>query len=471
MTEESEKISLSAWFILVTLSCLGLIAMFAETMILPAIPAFIEDFDISYNTASWILSAYLISGAVATPIAGKFSDMYGRKKILLIVLAIYSVGVLAGGFVDSFIPMLAARAAQGIGIAMFPIAFGIIRETLPERKLAIGQSIFSATFPIGATLGLLAGATIIENYGWHATFFTVFPVAMILGLFILKFIKIQELRNKVDVQSIDVKGSFFLAATIISFLAGISLLQNSSERVISVILFLFSVISLLVFIKIEKSADSPLIDLKLLTNKTLLFGILILLIVGLCTFMVYQTIPILIQSPQPLGFGGTEFSTASIQLPFMIVFLIGNISAGFMLNKIGNKRLTLIGTIIGTVGFFAILSFHSTELMITVTLAIIAGGLSLAFIGGFNIVLVSTPIKFAGIALGMTLLLNLVGQSIGPSLSGMFQEMYRATIETQESYPTPEAYNMIFLTAFLISLASVIFSISLNRDKKLKLES
>ena len=471
MTEESEKISRSSLFILVTLSCLGLIAMFAETMILPAIPAFIEDFDISYNTASWILSAYLISGAVATPIAGKFSDMYGRKKILLIVLAIYSVGVLAGGFVDSFIPMLAARAAQGIGIAMFPIAFGIIRETLPERKLAIGQSIFSATFPIGATLGLLAGATIIENYGWHATFFTVFPVAMILGLFILKFIKIQELRNKVDVQSIDVKGSFFLAATIISFLAGISLLQNSSERVISVILFLFSVISLLVFIKIEKSADSPLIDLKLLTNKTLLFGILILLIVGLCTFMVYQTIPILIQSPQPLGFGGTEFSTASIQLPFMIVFLIGNISAGVMLNKIGNKRLTLIGTIIGTVGFFAILSFHSTELMITVTLAIIAGGLSLAFIGGFNIVLVSTPIKFAGIALGMTLLLNLVGQSIGPSLSGMFQEMYRATIETQESYPTPEAYNMIFLTAFLISLASVIFSISLNRDKKLKLES
>ncbi len=471
MTEESEKINRSAWFILVTLSCLGLIAMFAETMILPAIPAFIEDFDISYNTASWILSAYLIAGAVATPIAGKFSDMYGRKKILLIVLAIYSTGVLAGGFVDSFIPMLAARAAQGIGIAMFPIAFGIIRETLPEKKLAVGQSIFSATFPIGATFGLLAGATIIENYGWHATFFTVFPVAMILCLFILKFIKIQELRNKVDVQSIDTKGSFFLAATIISFLAGISLLQNNSERVMSVILFLFSVISLLIFIKIERSVDSPLIDLKLLTNKTLLFGILILLIVGLCTFMVYQTIPILIQSPQPLGFGGTEFSTASIQLPFMIVFLIGNISAGFMLNKIGNKRLTLIGTIIGTVGFFSILSFHSTELMITVTLAIIAGGLSLAFIGGFNIVLVSTPIKFAGIALGMTLLLNLVGQSIGPSLSGMFQEMYRTTIETQESYPTPEAYNMIFLTAFLISLASVIFSISLNRDRKLKLET
>ena len=470
MSEESEKINRSGWLILVTLSCLGLIAMFAETMILPAIPAFIADFQISYNTSSWILSTYLIAGAVATPIAGKFSDMYGRKKILLAVLAVYAVGILAGGFAENFPSMIAARAAQGIGIAMFPIAFGIIRETLPEKKLAVGQSIFSATFPIGATVGLLVGASIIENYGWNVTFFTVFPVALTLGLFILKFIKIQDVKNKIDVRQIDIKGSVSLAITIVSFLAGISFLQDSSEKTISIMLFLLSIVSLGIFIRIEKSTDAPLIDLKLLTNRTLLFGILILLIVGLCTFMVYQTIPVMIQSPQPLGFGGTEFLTASIQLPFMIVFLVGNISAGFVLNKIGNKRLTLIGTIFGTIGFFAILFFHSTELMIAITLAIIAGGLSLAFIGGFSIVLVSTPIKFAGIALGMTLLLNLVGQSIGPSLSGMFQQMYRETIESQGSYPTPEAYNMIFLTAFLVSLASIVFAIYLNKNKQLKLE-
>ena len=199
---------------------------------------------------------------------------------------------------------------------------------------------------------------------------------------------------------------------------------------------------------------------------------MILLIVGLCTFMVYQTVPIMIQSPQPLGFGGTELTTATIQLPFMIVFLIGNISAGFVLNKIGNKRLTMIGTVVGTVGFFSILLFHSTEFMVTITLTVIAAGLSLAFIGGFNIVLVSTPIKFAGIALGMTLLLNLVGQSIGPSISGMFQQINRMTIEgSPNSYPSPEAYTMIFLTAFLVSLSSVIFAIALNKNKQFKLKN
>ena len=97
MSKDSEKINRSSWFILVTLSCLGLIAMYAETMVLPAIPALISDFDISYSSSSWILSSYLIAGAVATPIAGKLSDLYGRKKILLSVMLVYSIGILAGG--------------------------------------------------------------------------------------------------------------------------------------------------------------------------------------------------------------------------------------------------------------------------------------------------------------------------------------------------------------------------------------
>ena len=466
MTIENEKIDRSAWLVVGTLSCLGLITMYAETMVLPAIPAFIEDFGISYNTSSWILSSYIIAGAVATPIVGKLSDVYGRKKILLIVMSVYSVGILAAGFADSLPSMLAARAAQGIGISMFPIAFGIIREVLPEKKLAVGQSIFTATFPAGATIGLLVGANIIQNYGWHATFFTAFPIAVILGLVILKFIHVNPLpyisENK---SSIDITGSIFLAITIISFLVGISYLENDTdEGYESFLFFALTIVSLAIFIVIEKKIQNPLIDFSLLTNKMLSYGIIILLIVGLCTFMVYQTIPIMIQSPQPLGFGGSELDTATIQLPFMIIFLAGTIASGFALNKIGNKRLTLLGTIIGTIGFFSILLFHSTEFMVSITLAIIAAGLSLAFIGGFNVILMSTPIQFAGIALGMTLLLNLIGQSIGPSIAGTFQQMYRSTIQgISGSFPTPEAYNLIFLTAAVISLSSTFFALALNR--------
>ncbi|MDW0121058.1 MAG: MFS transporter [Nitrososphaeraceae archaeon] len=483
--KQTDIINRSAWTTLVILSCLGLITMYGETMVLPAIPDFIRDFNISYNTSSWILSSYLIAGAVMTPIAGRLSDIYGKKKILLIVMAVYSTGILAGGFANSIEFMLAARTAQGVGMSMFPIAFGIIREILPEKKLAIGQTIFSSTFSGGAVVGLIVGATIIQNFGWQATFFSIFPIAVILGLVIRKLIQVRNLatsevkvegegrndneNSSVKKQTIDLKGTVALAVTIISFLAGISFLENNINDTGFQIAGLFSVaaVSLAVFIVIEKKVSSPLLDLKLMTHKMILPATIILMMVFLCMFMVYQTIPILVRSPQPLGFGGDALVTASVQLPFMIVLLVGTIMSGFILNKVGNTRLTLIGTIISAIGFFSLLLFHSTEFMVSVTLAIIAAGLSLSITGGFNVVLLSAPIQATGIALGMALLLNLVGMSIGPSIAALFQQMYQGTVEgvAGEQFPTQVAYNLIFLTAALISLASIALALALARRK------
>jgi MFS family permease len=492
--EEQTHINRSAWITLAILSCLGLITMYGETMVLPAIPDFIQDFNISYSTSSWILSSYLIAGAVMTPIAGRLSDIYGKKKMLLIVMAVYSTGILAGGFANSIEFMLAARAAQGVGMSMFPIAFGIIREILPEKKLAIGQTIFSSTFSGGAVVGLMVGATIIQNFGWQATFFSIFPIAVILGLVIRKVVHVrdpstmeakvkegggrerEEVRNEkkdsssTTTQTIDVKGTLALAVTIISFLAGISFLESSSTANTGfqvVALFSVAAVSLAVFIVIEKKVSSPLLDLKLMTHRMILPATIILMLVFLCMFMVYQTIPIMVRSPQPLGFGGDAVVTANVQLPFMIVLLVGTIMSGFILNKVGNTRLTLLGTIISAIGFFSLLLFHSTEFMVSVSLTIISAGLSLSITGGFNVVLLSAPIQMTGIALGMALLLNLVGMSIGPSIAAMFQQMYQGTVEgvVGEQFPTQEAYNLIFLTAAVISLASVALGLALTRRK------
>lgn len=104
-------------------------------MLIPAIPNLVKDFEITYNTSSWILTAYLITGAVMTPIAGKLSDTYGKKKVLMIIMVIYSVGTLLGGISTNIMTMVISRIIQGIGIAMFPVAFGIIREKFPEKNL------------------------------------------------------------------------------------------------------------------------------------------------------------------------------------------------------------------------------------------------------------------------------------------------------------------------------------------------
>ena len=481
---ENEKISRSSWRTLAILSCLGLIAMYGETMVLPAIPDFIRDFNISYSTSSWILSSYLIAGAVMTPIAGKLSDVYGKKKILLTILAVYCFGILAAAFANSIAFMLAARIAQGIVVSIFPIAFGIIRDIFPMKKLAVAQSVFSSTFSGGAVIGLLVGAGIIQNYGWHATFFSILPVSVGLILVISRFIYIRRativptsnsletisdkntVRADPSLMQIDLKGILALAATIVLFLSGLTYLQNSLESTGFEItgLFAAATVSLVLFIAVEKRTESPLVDLKLITHRTLLPAILILMIAGLSTFMVYQTIPVMVRSPQPLGFGGDALATANVQLPFMIVLLIGTATSGFSVNKIGNTRLAAIGTVIGTIGFFSLLMFHATEFMVAASLAVISVGLSLSITGGFNVVLLSAPIEASGIVLGMTVLLLMVGQSIGPTVTAMYQQMYQGTTIAGR-FPSAEAYSLIFLTAGLISLVSVVLALVLYRRK------
>jgi MFS family permease len=469
----------SGWSILVILSCLGLIVMFDETMILPAIPDFIRDFNISYSTSSWLLAAYIIAAAVMTPIGGKLSDIYGKKKILLIIMAVYALGIMAGRFASNIEFMLAARVAQGVGMAMFPIAFGIIREVLPEKRLAIGQTIFSSTFSGGAAVGLVGGAAIIQNFGWQATFLAILPVTIALWLIIVKFVRIKspvsiEPRkeagngNASNDLTIDIKGVLALATTIVAFLAGITLLEeiNSNNAAVYQVsgLFAASGLSLAVFMVIEKRVHSPLLDFKLMTSKSFILPTIILMLVFMSIFMVYLTIPVMVRSPEPLGFGGNAIAVASVQLPFMIVLLIGTITSGFILNRVNNIKIMLIGTAISTIGFFVLLDFHSTENMVSIGLTILAAGLALSISGGFNVILRSVPIQVTGIALGMTLLLNLVGMSLGPALSGAFQEMYKGTVPGVPGFfPTDHAYNLIFITAALVSLASVAMALSVSR--------
>lgn len=476
---EKQEVNRSGWRTLIILSCLGLIVMFDETMILPAIPDFIRDFNISYSTSSWLLSSYIIAAAVMTPIGGRLSDIYGKKKILLIVMGVYAIGVLAGRFATNIEFMLVARAAQGVGMAMFPIAFGIIREVLPEKKLAIGQTIFSSTFSGGAVVGLVGGAAIIQNFGWPATFLAILPVAIVLWLMIVRFVHVPSpAPTEANVEAgsghpsndrtIDIKGTLTLAATIISFLAGITFLESSGTGAWYQVagLFAASGILLAAFIVIEKRVRSPLLDLKLMTSKNFLPPTIVLMLTFMSIFMVYLTIPIMVRSPEPLGFGGDAVAVASVQLPFMIVLLIGTIMSGFILNRIKNTNLTLIGTVISAIGFFILFMFHSTENMVSVGLAILAAGLSLAITGAFNVILLSVPVQMTGIALGMTLLLNLVGMSVGPALAGVLQQTYQGTIDgVAGQFPTQDAYNLIFLTSALISLASVALALAVSRRK------
>jgi MFS family permease len=297
-----KKIPASAWKVVAILSSVATMVMYAETMLVPAIPDLIKDFNIPYSTSSWILTTYLITGAVMTPIAGKLSDIYGKKKILLIIMIFYTLGVSIAGFSTNIDFMLIARGFQGVGLSMFPIAFSIVRAQFPREKMAIGQGIITSMYGGGAVIGLSIGGTIIQHYSWHATFFTIIPIAIALLFIIWRFIHVdkegveqtrkqqqqekehtdrrnnsESIKRKTAIAksnksatsntTIDVKGAITLAVAITSFLLVLTYVEmgsgssnnnnNSigSSSIIQVASFLVAgIISLVLFIFVEKSS-------------------------------------------------------------------------------------------------------------------------------------------------------------------------------------------------------------------------
>ena len=308
-----KEISKDAWVSLIILSSIALLTMYGETMLLPAIPDLVKNFEIAYNTSSWILTAYLITGAVMTPIAGRLSDVYGKKKVLTIIMAIYIMGTLLGGLSTNIIIMIFSRIIQGIGLAMFPVAFGIIREKFPEKKLAIGQGIFTAVFSGGAVVGLGLGATIVEHFGWRMTFLSIIPFAIILLVIIIKYIQVisEKLTSRIENSVMDIKGTLILIIMTSVFLIALTLLPNSTldnrnnNLIFTGLLFSLSIALFPIFIAIEKRSKSPLINLQLLKDTILLPTNILILTIGISIFIIYQSLPILIQSPIPLGFGGS----------------------------------------------------------------------------------------------------------------------------------------------------------------------
>lgn len=534
LSQKSEKISINAWKVLAILSLIATMVTYAETMLIPAIPDLIRDFHISYNTSSWLITMYLLAGAVMTPIAGKLSDIHGRKKILLIIMIIYAIGVGVAASSNTFYSMLIARAFQGVGMGMFPIAYTMIRSQFPRNKISIGQGIITSMYASGSVIGLVVGGGIIQYYGWHTTFITVIPISIVLLIAIWKFVnikdhryevtndnnsysisdrKIQEKQREIQKNGIgrngsyldlnkknnnnngiknkkikrapfDIKGTITLAVAIVSVLLVFTFLQpshvqnsvtpssltesNAHSIIITISFAILGTSSFIGFILIERRASSPLLDLRLMANRTILYGNMIMLMIGMTMFLVMQTIPILARSPHPLGFGDSVIEATKIQIPFSIILLIFGPTSGFIVSKMGSKTPMIAGTIITTIGFFAIYALHSTQLLVSIDLAIVSIGLSFAAVGVMNTIILATPAQSMGISTGMTSLIRIIGSAIGPAIAGTFMQSQQQILKisgTTAAFPSGGAYNLIFLTAAILSASSIGFAIMIRRNR------
>ncbi len=503
--------ALSPWNLLLVLSSISIIVMYVETMLLPAIPDIIREFDISYGESSWVFASFVISALISTTIVSKLSDAYGRKLILLIVLTIYIMGIIGGSLSHDFFWLIVFRIIQGIGMSMFPLVFAIIQTQFPKDKIAVGQGTLASMFAFGGVLGLMVGGNITHNFGWHMTFLSVLPFAVILTVVIKFFVNMpqtmsaaikkdkQQLKTKTAitrnqkkgiaaflmVPNFDIRGTFALAVTVTSFILALTLVQSEgagnglSNASIPLSLFGVSVLSLFVFSIVERKSPDPLISLKLMTLKPILLTNVIILIWGVSTFTIFQTIPVLVRTPLPSGIGGNALDVVYITLPFSIMSLIFGPASGFIISKIGSFKVILSGAVIATIGFVGILMFHSDAMQIAINLAVIGSGLSLLNVGQININTASTPVKFLGVSFGVNTLFRFIGSAIGPAVAGMLMQTNQVSINAASTastaaigtayggsravtFPSPESFVNIFICMSILVAITIFLSLWLK---------
>ena len=473
--------------ILLLLAAAALMVNYVETMLVPALPTLVAFFDgVPYTTIAWVVSAYLLVGVSTTPLFAKLGDIYGKKRILVVVLSIYAVTVAITGFTpqiatvlglsrfDAVYLLIGVRGLQGVGLAMFPLAFAMVGEELPPAKVAQAQGLIGAMFAVGAALGLFVGAWLIQNYGWQTAYHTVIPVAgVILALAIWA---LPESRHRLRVK-LDVPGAGLLGAALATFLVGLSQGPAWGWGQVSAVhagivpvgvpeLFALSAILSVLFYVRERMAADPMVHLERFRERNLAISNLAALLVGMSLFLLFVGITILVETPI-VGLGRTVFELGVLSLPTTMSMLVAAPFVGRAIARYGPKPVMMFGAGLATLGFLLMLTFDQSyaELIVAPIPAFV--GIVTMIIAITNIVVLSSRKGETGIQTGMAQMFEDLGASIGPVLVATFLASFTGVFATGVSgpggpvvvtLPTLTGFHWVFGIGALLSLSCGILA-------------
>src|SRR3954463_9562994 len=149
--------------VLLTLIAACVAFSLSQTLVMPALPALAEEFDTTQSAVSWVLTGFLLSASIATPIAGKLGDLFGKGRVLTAVMLVFAAGAVINALAPTIEVVIAGRVLQGAAGGVFPLAFGIVRDTFPPAQVPGGLAIVSAVFGIGGGIGLPLSGGIVDN--------------------------------------------------------------------------------------------------------------------------------------------------------------------------------------------------------------------------------------------------------------------------------------------------------------------
>lgn len=384
----------------------------------PALTTIVKDFNIDFKWSVWVITVYTLVYAVSMPIVSKLADIYGRKKVFMIGVAIFGLGSLLSGLANSITWLLIARAIQAIGGGgIMPIANAVIGQSFPKEKRGMALGLVGATFGVATIIGPNLGGFIVDNYDWRWIFFINVPIAIIIILMAMKIPDQVEETNR----KLDWVGSLFLSLIILSFMYGLTNLETNNfiESFLTLKVWPFILASILLlfpFIKIEKRMEDPIIKIDYFNDKNIVIALFISFITGvgmISMIFVPAFSETLLQLTE--GKGGYVMT---------ILAVASGVSAGLggvLLDKWGAKKVVILGFILSLIGSLTLA--YIAQDWPTLTVGLIISGFGVGFTMGAPlnyIILELTPSKESSVALSLVSLFRSIGTTIGPIMLAGF---------------------------------------------------